>query len=120
MRVKNWAIARQVLAAMSFSSLRMIDVKARATATRNEAVAIAFSSVRFAAFFISASSYILTFCKILRNWPLTRRGRHHVPAKATNGMNTIVSRLQTDGTIVADGRVPISDNLNECQCIEHS
>lgn len=95
-KVKNCAIARQVLAAMSFSSLRMIEVKARATATRNEAVAIAFSSVRFEAFFIFASSYILTFCKILMELAINSRGQARCACKG-NKRHDYNCQQTTDG-----------------------
>ena len=45
--VRNCAIAKQTLAAMSLSSLMSIDVNASATATANDTAAIDFSSIRF-------------------------------------------------------------------------
>lgn len=42
--VRNCAMARQVLAAMSCSEEMAIEVKARATATVNDAVAMDFSN----------------------------------------------------------------------------
>lgn len=45
--VRNWAMARQTFAAMSCWLLRNKLVKASATATRNDNVAIVFSSLRF-------------------------------------------------------------------------
>lgn len=47
--VRNCAIAKQTLAAMSLSSLMSIDVNARATATANDTAAIDFSRIRFIA-----------------------------------------------------------------------
>lgn len=45
--VRNCAIAKQTLAAMSLSSLMSIDVNASATATANDTAAIVFSRIRF-------------------------------------------------------------------------
>lgn len=45
--VRNCAIAKQTLAAMSLPSLMSIEVNASATATANDTAAIVFSRIRF-------------------------------------------------------------------------
>ena len=44
--VKNWAITKRTLDAMSWSADMAIDTKARTTATTKDAVAMVFSRVR--------------------------------------------------------------------------